>query len=86
MKAKKRFFGMVLAVCLMAGLMPTTALAAGTDTGKARENRTDKSAMRPGECNATGRICYPCLNHTFRPHSPAATLQSGHKKSPPAVR
>ena len=35
MKAKKRFFGMVLAVCLMAGLMPTTVFAAGTDTGKA---------------------------------------------------
>ena len=35
MEAKKRFFSLLLAVCLVAGLMPTAVFAAGTDTGKA---------------------------------------------------
>ena len=35
MKPKKRILGLLLAICLVAGLMPTVAFAAGTDTGKA---------------------------------------------------
>lgn len=32
---KKRFLSLLLVICLVAGLMPTAAFAAGTDTGKA---------------------------------------------------
>ena len=35
MKLKRRILGLLLAICLVAGLMPTVAFAAGTDTGKA---------------------------------------------------
>lgn len=35
MKPKRRVLSLLLAVCLVVGLMPTVALAAGTDTGKA---------------------------------------------------
>lgn len=35
MKLKRRILGLLLAICLVAGLMPTVALAAVTDTGKA---------------------------------------------------
>ena len=35
MKPKSRILSLLLAICLVAGLMPTAALAAGTDTGKA---------------------------------------------------
>lgn len=35
MKPKSRILSLLLAICLVAGLMPTAAFAAGTDTGKA---------------------------------------------------
>ena len=35
MKPKSRILSLLLAICLVVGLMPTAALAAGTDTGKA---------------------------------------------------
>ena len=35
MKPKSKLLSLLLAICLVAGLMPTAALAAGTDTGKA---------------------------------------------------
>lgn len=35
MKPKRRIISFLLAICLVAGLMPTAAFAAGTDTGKA---------------------------------------------------
>ena len=35
MKPKKKILSLLLAICLVAGIIPTTALAAGTDTGKA---------------------------------------------------
>ena len=35
MKLKRRILSLLLALCLVAGLIPTLALAAGTDTGKA---------------------------------------------------
>lgn len=35
MKPKRRVLSLLLAVCLVVGLMPTVAFAAGTDTGKA---------------------------------------------------
>ena len=35
MKPKRRMVGFLLALCLVAGLLPTAAFAEGTDTGKA---------------------------------------------------
>lgn len=35
MKPKRRILSLLLAVCLVVGLLPTVALAAGTDSGKA---------------------------------------------------
>ena len=35
MKPKRRILSLLLAICLVVGIMPTTALAAGADTGKA---------------------------------------------------
>ena len=35
MKTRKRFLSLLLAICLVVGLMPTVVFAAGTDTGKA---------------------------------------------------
>lgn len=35
MKPKSKLLSLLLAICLVAGLLPTAALAAGTDTGKA---------------------------------------------------
>lgn len=35
MKPKIRIISFWLAICLVAGLLPTTAFAVGTDTGKA---------------------------------------------------
>ena len=35
MKPKRRIISFLLAICLVVGLMPTAAFAAGTDTGKA---------------------------------------------------
>lgn len=35
MKPKSRILSLLLAICLVAGLMPTAAFAAGTGTGKA---------------------------------------------------
>ena len=34
MKPKSKLLSLLLAICLVAGLMPTAALAAGTDTFK----------------------------------------------------
>ena len=35
MKPKSKLLSLLLAICLVVGLMPTAAFAAGTDTGKA---------------------------------------------------
>ena len=35
MKQKSKLLSLLLAICLVVGLMPTAAFAAGTDTGKA---------------------------------------------------
>lgn len=35
MKPKSKLLSLLLTICLVVGLMPTAAFAAGTDTGKA---------------------------------------------------
>lgn len=48
MKPKSKLLSLLLVICLVVGLMPTAALAAGTDTGKAIQLVDSETAANIG--------------------------------------
>ena len=53
MKPKRKILSLLLVICLVVGLLPTSALAAGTDTGK---------AIQIGASNISG---YDSMNNSY---------------------
>ena len=59
MKPKRRIISFLLAICLVVGLMPTAAFAAGTDTGKAIQLGTSGISDPTSAQNNRGRYYTP---------------------------
>ena len=55
----KRIISFLLAICLVAGLMPTAAFAAGTDTGKAIQLGTSGISDPTSTQNSSGMYYKP---------------------------